>query len=82
MEFFEIDVKTSRLITSPQIWIYFVTAVAVTVFTMVLYYVMAGVPNIRKREYYFGGKPEDQYVPRSLQKTSTDVEKNPKILAP
>jgi hypothetical protein len=79
MEFFEMDLATHRLTTSPQIWVYFVTAVGATVFTVVLYYVMAGVIKFRSQSHFFGDVPEDHYVPRGLQRGFTDIEKNPKM---
>ncbi|KAH5305709.1 hypothetical protein HBI12_168140 [Parastagonospora nodorum] len=81
MEFFELDLKTNRLITSPQIWIYFVTAMVTTMFTVVLYYGMAGLPNLRKLGAGFYGKSEDEDLPQSIRRSSTDVEKSPRLLA-
>jgi hypothetical protein len=81
MEFFELDLKTNRLITSPQIWIYFVTAMATTMFTVALYYSMAGLPNFRKLGDGFDGKSKKEDLPRSLRRSSTDVEKGPRLLA-
>jgi hypothetical protein len=76
MEFFEMDQATHRVTTSPQIWIYFVTAVATTVLTVALYYVMAGFPKVR-----WTGRVDDatnrEHVPHSLQRGYTDIEKNP-----
>lgn len=81
MEFFELDLKTNRLITSSQIWIYFVTAMVTTMFTVVLYYSMAGLPKFRKLGDGLDANPEEEDVPQSLRRSCTDVEKNPQQLA-
>lgn len=72
MEFFELDPKTRLLITSPQIWIYFVTAASVTIVTACLYYVMAGFPRLH-RCTQMSEKNKD-FVPLSLRRGCTDVE--------
>jgi hypothetical protein len=77
MEFFEMDQATLQLTTSPQIWIYFVTAAATTVLTVALYYNMAGFPQIRWK----GGvnaAASDEHVPYSLQRGYMDIEMCPK----
>lgn len=76
MEFFEMDQKTKSLITSPQIWIYFVTAVGTTILTMSLYYVMAGFPQIRRKKDTAVESASASHVPSSLQRGYTDIEKN------
>jgi len=81
MEFFELNPNTNRLITSPQIWIYFVTAMVTTMFTVVLYYSMAGLPKFRKLGDGSGANSEEGDVPHSLRRSSTDVEKNPQPIA-
>ncbi|KAH7083884.1 hypothetical protein FB567DRAFT_561823 [Paraphoma chrysanthemicola] len=80
MEFFEMDQKTESLITSPQIWIYFVTAVGTTILTMSLYYVMAGFPQIRRKKNTAVQSAPDSHVPSSLERGYTDIEKNIKSL--
>ncbi|PSN67176.1 hypothetical protein BS50DRAFT_494669 [Corynespora cassiicola Philippines] len=74
MEFFELDTKTLRIVTSPQIWIYFIVSFGATLFTGGLYYLMAGMPQIRKKQQD-SGHGEDR-VPISLQRGNTDIEKN------
>ncbi|KAF2027484.1 hypothetical protein EK21DRAFT_102554 [Setomelanomma holmii] len=76
MEFFEMDQVTKSLMTSPQIWIYFVTAVGATVLTMALYYVMAGFPKIRREKETAETSEQSSHVPTSLQRGYTDIEKN------
>lgn len=76
MEFFEMDTATQRLMTSPQIWIYFVTAAGVTILTMALYYVMAGLPQIHWKDSDATDTTENDHVPLSLQRGYTDLEKN------
>ncbi|KAH8702725.1 hypothetical protein GQ44DRAFT_631370 [Phaeosphaeriaceae sp. PMI808] len=78
MQFFVMDAKTQRLLTSPQIWIYFVTAVGTTVLTMALYYFMAGFPQVHKKQD--GDEAEVDYIPRNLQRGNTDVEKNLQVI--
>jgi hypothetical protein len=67
------DQATHRLTTSPQIWIYFVTAAATTILTAALYYVMAGFPRIRWK-----GRDDaatnHEHIPYSLQRGHTDIE--------
>lgn len=48
MNFFTLDQETFRFVTSPKLWIYFVSAVILTVFTMLLYFAMAGFPQIHR----------------------------------
>jgi hypothetical protein len=76
MQFFEMNQTTKRLMTSPQIWIYFVTAVGATALTMALYYVMAGFPQIRRKQDVVVENGKAMHVPNSLQRGYTDIEKN------
>jgi hypothetical protein len=76
MELFELDPKTRQLVTSPKIWIYFVTSICATIVTAALYCVMAGFPRL-KRAVEIGCERSDSHVPRSLQRGYTDIEKNP-----
>lgn len=78
MEFFEMDPVTQQLLTSPQIWIYFVTAVGTTILTMVLYYMMAGFPKLRKVRNDNQMNPD--YVPSNLQRGYTDIEEKDQVL--
>jgi hypothetical protein len=73
MEFFGMDQATHRLTTSPQIWIYFVTAAATTILTVALYYVMAGFPKIRWKGH-IDAATSYEHVPYSLQRGDTDIE--------
>ncbi|KAJ4286536.1 hypothetical protein N0V90_013236 [Kalmusia sp. IMI 367209] len=74
MNFFMMDQNTYRFVTSPKLWIYFVSAVVLTVFTMLLYYVMAGFPQLRKGRQQSGG--DGGIGPsQGLQRGLTDVEK-------
>jgi hypothetical protein len=75
MEFFEMDPLTERLKTSPQVWIYFVTAAVTTILTIVLYYFMAGFPKVQWKLRASCDAKED-HVPRSLQRGYTDIEMN------
>jgi hypothetical protein len=76
MEFFQLHEKTHGLQMSPQIWIYFVTAGGTTILTMALYYVMAGLPQIRRRQNGDIDKAKYDHIPCSLQQGYTDIEKN------
>jgi hypothetical protein len=67
---------THRLTTSPQIWIYFVTAAATTILTVALYYVMAGFPKIH-RMGRIDAAANYEHVPYSIQRGHTDIEKWP-----
>jgi hypothetical protein len=82
MEFFEMDVETRRLTTSPEIWIYFVTSVGATILTVVLYYAMARLPALCKQAKGRDNRSGDDHVPRSLRRGYTDIEKNPEISVP
>lgn len=73
MEFFELDSETRSLTISPQIWIYFVVAVATTILAAIPWYLMAGLPHIHQRPQNNSG---DALVPLSLQRGYIDVEKN------
>jgi hypothetical protein len=73
MEFFDMDQATHRLTTSPQIWVYFVTAAATTILTVALYYVMAGFPKIRWKGHV-DVATSYKHVPYSLQRGDTDIE--------
>jgi hypothetical protein len=75
MVFFEVDKPTQRLTTSPQVWVYFVTAAATTILTMALYYIMAGFPKVQWKRRVGCDATED-HVPRSLQRGYTDIEMN------
>ena len=76
MEFFELDRETGRLVTSTQIWIYFVTAIGTTIVTVLLYYAMAGFPRIVRKHKHVVKQTQDFHVPQSLQRGYTDIEKN------
>lgn len=52
-----------------------------TMFTVVLYYSMAGLPKFRKLGDGSGANSEEGDVPQSLRRSSTDVEKNPQPIA-
>lgn len=49
MEFFVMDEDTQRLKVSPQIWQFFVTGLAMTFLTLLLYFVMGGFPKYKVR---------------------------------
>jgi hypothetical protein len=76
MEFFELDKDSHLIKSSPQIWIYFLTAVGATIFTMALYCVMAGLPQIRREQNGTIKKAEDDDIPCTIQRGCTDIEKN------
>jgi Mg2+ and Co2+ transporter CorA len=78
MEFFELDQATGSLITSTQIWIYFVAAVGTTLFTVLLYFAMAGFPSFWRRNGSTVQQAQDEHVPQSLKRGCTDLEKNPR----
>jgi hypothetical protein len=80
MEFFDMDKTTQHLTTSPQVWIYFVTAAATTILTMALYYFMAGVPKVQWKRHVGCDEKED-HVPHSLKRGYTDIEKHPTALS-
>lgn len=80
MQFFEMNQQTRRIMTSPQIWIYFATAAGASVVTVILYWLLAGFPKIHKAK---GGNAEhagDKAITPIAQRACTDIEKNPKIL--
>jgi len=72
--------KTQRLMTSPQIWIYFVTAAGATIATVLLYWAMAGFPQFGRKSENESDVARENHVPRSLQRGYTDIEKNPKFV--
>ena len=76
MEFFEMDPKTQRLMTSPQIWIYFVTALCATLFTICLYYAMPGLWQLRRKQRDVAEQGNNVHVPKDLQRGYTDIEKS------
>jgi len=69
------DPETRRVATSPQLWIYFATAVGASIATVILYWLMAGFPKLPQRS-----KEEGEEIPRSMHRTCTDIEKDPKII--
>ena len=71
--FFMMDQDTYKFVTSPKLWIYFVSALVLTVCTMLLYYVMAGFAQLRKgrRNCGDGGIGLTQ----GFQRGFTDLEK-------
>jgi hypothetical protein len=71
MNFFVLEQKTLELLTSPKLWIYFVSSIGLTVLTMVLYYMMAGLPRIKKDP-----SKSDEFPSMNLKRGYTDVEKN------
>jgi hypothetical protein len=80
MQFFEMNQDTRRIITSPQIWIYFATAAGTSVVTVLLYWLLAGFPKFQKRSKNDVDVSEDNSIPRSMQRACTDIEKDPKII--
>lgn len=80
MEFFEMNQSTRRLITSPQIWIYFATAAGATIVTVILYWALAGFPRLGKKSGDSLVVAEDNHVPQSLQRGYTDIEKSLKSI--
>jgi Mg2+ and Co2+ transporter CorA len=74
MNFFMMDQNTYRFVTSPKLWIYFTSAVALTACTMLLYYVMAGFPQLRKRQQKNGDSGIGMKL--GLHRGVTDLEKS------
>lgn len=75
MEFFEMDQSTQRLHVSPQIWQFFVAATGTTVLTMLLYYLMAGFPQIRKQRR-MAEERESGLEPEEVRRRSINIEKS------
>lgn len=75
MNFFMMDENTYSFVTSPKLWICFVSAVALTACTMLLYYVMAGFPQMRKREQKSSGD-SGLGLRLGLHRGVTDLEKS------
>lgn len=82
MEFFQWNEETKNVDVSPEIWQFFVAATGTTVLTMLVYYLMAGFPQIRRQAGSSGQTPDttvDQKpVPAVKQprRCSTDIEKS------
>ena len=72
MNFFMMDQNTYRFVTSPKLWIYFVSAVLLTVCTMLLYYVMAGFPQLQKGRQ--SGRDGGVGLRQGLRRDLTDLE--------
>ncbi|KAI8932383.1 hypothetical protein NX059_010571 [Plenodomus lindquistii] len=75
MEFFEMDPQTHGLKVSPQIWIYFATAVCASILTVTLYYVISWFWRDRINPNRPGRDQVGSFVPLCLQRGYTDIEK-------
>jgi uncharacterized membrane protein len=75
MEFFQLDDESKELKVSPQIWIFFVTAAAVTALTMILYYAKTKVTELSNVSTPLD-IPAVNCVPSGLRRGGTDLEKN------
>jgi hypothetical protein len=49
MNFFTLDQETFRFVVSPKLWIYFVSAVVLTLYTLLMYFGMAEYPQLHRR---------------------------------
>ncbi|KAF2473418.1 uncharacterized protein BDR25DRAFT_282954 [Lindgomyces ingoldianus] len=74
MNFFMMDQNTYRFVTSPKLWVYFVSAVVLTACTMLLYYVISGFPQLRKGRQ--SGGDGGIGLRQGLQRGFTDPEKS------
>ncbi|CAI6332911.1 unnamed protein product [Periconia digitata] len=75
MNFFMMDQDTYRFVTSPKLWIYFVSAVTLTLCTMILYYVVAGFPQLNTGRPRLAGNKADMGN-NGLKRGLTDLEKS------
>ncbi|KAF3001348.1 hypothetical protein E8E13_006101 [Curvularia kusanoi] len=86
MEFFQWNQETKNVDVSPEIWQFFVAATGTTVFTMLVYYLMAGFPRLRKHKQTNIQASETTASRRPTftieqpRRCSTDIEKNPQLL--
>lgn len=82
MEFFQMNQETKNVDVSPEIWQFFVAATGTTVLTMLVYYLMAGFPQIRRHTGSSGRTPDTTAHQKSTsmvkqpRRCSTDIEKS------
>jgi hypothetical protein len=82
MEFFQMNQDTKSVDVSPEIWQFFVAATGTTVLTMLVYYLMAGFPQIRRQAKSSDQTPDATAHQKSVstvkqpRRCSTDIEKS------
>lgn len=70
------DQTSQRLMTSPQIWIYFLTASCTTILTIGMYFVMPSLWQSSKKQGHVAATGPIDNIPHNLQRGYTDIEKN------
>ncbi|PVH93815.1 hypothetical protein DM02DRAFT_732892 [Periconia macrospinosa] len=76
MNFFMMDQDTYKFVTSPKLWIFFVSAVALTVVTMLPYYVYVRTDFARLRKGQEAEADDRFGLEQSVQRRSTDLERD------
>jgi hypothetical protein len=82
MEFFQMNQETKNVDVSPEIWQFFVAATGTTVLTMLVYYLMAGFPHIRREARSSSQTPDTTAHQKPVstvkqpRRCSTDIEKS------